>query len=60
MLVGIYAVVMRFFFHHGYRPILYLTMLLIIAGLLLFAMGFLAEVITTLLERMERIEKRLK
>ena len=59
-LVGIYAVVMRFFFHHGYRPLLYLTMLLIIAGLLLFAMGFLAEVITTLLERMERIEKRLK
>lgn len=60
ILVGIYAIIMRFLFHHGYRPLLYLVVLLILAGLLLFVMGFLAEAICFLSERFERLERELK
>ncbi|MCD6399904.1 glycosyltransferase family 2 protein [candidate division WOR-3 bacterium] len=56
-LIGIYVMVMRFGFHKGWRPLLYLIMLLVIAGLLLFAIGFLAEVIASVFERLERIER---
>ena len=60
VLVGIYAIIMRFVFHHGYRPLLYLVTLLVLAGLLLFVMGFLAEAICFLGERFERLERELK
>lgn len=58
--VGIYDIILRFFFHRGWRPLLYLTMLLIISGLLLFALGFLSEIISRIEERIERIEKGMK
>lgn len=58
--VGVYDLILRFFFHKGWRPLLYLTMLLIISGLLLFAIGFLAEILSRIEERIERIEKEMK
>jgi len=58
-LIGIYVLIMRFGFHRGWRPLLYLIMLLVIAGLLLFAIGFLAEVIASVFERLERIEREM-
>ncbi len=58
--VGIYDIILRFFFHRGWRPLLYLTILLVISGLVLFAIGFLAEIISRIEERIERIEKGLK
>jgi len=59
-IVGLYDVILRFAFHKGWRPLLYLTMLLIISGLLLFSIGFLAEIISRIEERIERIEKELR
>jgi len=59
ILVAIYAFYMRFVKGIGYRPLLYLVMLLIIVGIVLFVMGFLAEAISGLAERVDRLERRL-
>lgn len=57
--VGIIALILRFF-GHGFRPLLYLVILLILAGLLIFGFGFIAEVVAHISERMERVEKELR
>ena len=44
--VGTVAVILRFVFEIGYRPLIYLTMLFLLGGLLLLAMGFLGEMIS--------------
>jgi len=56
--VGIYAIVLRIGFHHGYRPLLYLVMLLILVGFLLFLFGFLAEAIASLYDQLKRMERK--
>ena len=45
-LVGTVALILRFVFDLGYRPLIYLTMLFLLGGLLLLAMGFLGEMIS--------------
>jgi glycosyltransferase involved in cell wall biosynthesis len=57
-LVGCYALYLRFILHHGYRPLAYLVTLLIVSGLILFAVGFLAEVMADIRGRIERLEER--
>ena len=57
-LVGIYAIVLRVGFHHGYRPLLYLVMLLVLVGFLLFLFGFLAEGIAALYDELKRMERK--
>ncbi len=59
-IIGLYAIILRIFFNKGFRPLLYLTILLILSGLLLFALGFLTEIISRIEERIERIERRMK
>ncbi len=44
-LVGIVALVERYVFHFGYRPLLYLIMLLVITGIALFGFGFVGELV---------------
>lgn len=57
-IIGVYALYLRFVKGIGFRPLLYLVILLILAGLSLFTVGFLAETLASLAARMERLEKR--
>jgi hypothetical protein len=45
---------------HGFRPILYLVILLILSGLLILGFGFIGESVAHLSERLERIEKEVR
>lgn len=58
-LVGLLAIVLRLF-GHGFRPLLYLVILLVLAGVLFFAAGFLGETLAMLGDRLEDIEQRLR
>jgi len=55
-LVGLAAVILRLA-GHGFRPMLYLVMLLVTAGLVLFAAGFLGESLSGISDRIERLER---
>jgi glycosyltransferase involved in cell wall biosynthesis len=57
-LVGIYALYLRFVREMGFRPLLYLVILLVLTGLSLFTVGFLSEGLSTLADRLERLEKK--
>ena len=52
-LTGIAALVLRFGFGLGYRPLLTLVLLLMVGGLLLFILGFLAEMMAQLRDELE-------
>ncbi len=55
-LVGILAIALRLA-GHGFRPLLYLVILLVTAGLVLFAAGFLGEMLSGIADRLERLER---
>ncbi len=57
-LVGCYALYLRFVLQHGYRPLAYLVTLMIVSGLILFAVGFLAEVMAEIKGRLDLIERK--
>jgi len=57
---GLIAVYLRVFLHQGFRPLLYLVILLALSGILFFVLGFLAEAIVGVREKVEGLEKRLK
>ena len=57
-LTGIVALYLRIFQHEGFRPVLYLVILLVLSGLSLFALGFLAEAIVSLREEIEYLRKK--
>ncbi len=59
MLVGFYAIYLRFIIGEGFRPMLYLVLLLIGIGLGLFILGFLAEGLAGLKEELGVIRKKL-
>lgn len=59
-LTGFIALYLRIFHGIGFRPLLYLVILLMLAGLSLFALGFIGEGIANVSERLERIEKEIK
>jgi len=56
LLVGLLAVVLRLA-GHGFRPLLYLVILLVVAGLVLFAAGFLGETLAGISDRLDRLER---
>ena len=56
-LVGLLAVILRLA-GHGFRPLLYLVILLVVAGLVLFAAGFLGESLAGISDRLERLERQ--
>ena len=59
ILTGIVALYYRFALGQGYRPLLYLVTLLVVLGVLLFALGFLAEAVAQVRDRIDQMERRL-
>ncbi|MCD5383185.1 glycosyltransferase family 2 protein [candidate division WOR-3 bacterium] len=58
VLTGLIALYMRFVLERGFRPLLNLVILFVVVGILLFMMGFTAEILSAMAERIERLEKR--
>lgn len=58
LVIGIIALYLRFFTNHGSRTLLYLVILLSLSGLMLFAVGFLAEVMVGLRDEIESLKAR--
>jgi len=56
-LIGLVAIYLRFIEHSGFRPLLYLVILLIVSGLLLFFGGFLGELIVSVKEEIRRTKE---
>ncbi len=59
-IIGIMALIMRFGFQKGNRSIVLFVILMIISGLLLFAIGFIGEGLAGIYDRLEKIENNLK
>jgi glycosyltransferase involved in cell wall biosynthesis len=57
-IIGLIAVYLRFFTIHGSRTLLYLVILLTLSGLMLFAIGFLAEVMVGLRDEIESLKSK--
>lgn len=57
--VGLIALYYRFALNQGYRPLLYLVILLLVLGALFFALGVLAEGIVQVRDRIEHLERRM-
>ncbi|MBI3873243.1 MAG: glycosyltransferase family 2 protein [candidate division Zixibacteria bacterium] len=55
VLVGLIAVYERFVLGHGFRPLLYLVMTLSLSGMLLFAIGFLAEALAGVRQQVDAL-----
>jgi glycosyltransferase involved in cell wall biosynthesis len=51
-LTGVLSIILRLF-GHGFRPLLYLVILLVLAGILLFSLGMIGEAIRAILDRLE-------
>jgi glycosyltransferase involved in cell wall biosynthesis len=60
LVAGITALVLRFGFEIGFRPLLYLVILLVISGFLFFILGFLAEAIANISEKVEDLKNTIK
>ena len=58
LLTGLIAIVLRLRFNLGFRPLLYLVILLVLSGLVLFAIGFIAELMAIIFEEIEDIKKK--
>lgn len=52
-LVGIIAIILRLL-GHGFRPLLYLVILLIVSGVLFFSLGLIGESIRAILDQLEK------
>ena len=59
VLVGLWAVYLRYIVGEGQRPLLYLVMLLVGVGLALFLMGFMAEGQTAIKEELADVRRRM-
>lgn len=57
--VGLVAIYLRFVLQQGYRPLLNLVLLLVVVGLLLFAVGFLAELLASVRAEVEELRHRV-
>ncbi|UCC26972.1 MAG: glycosyltransferase family 2 protein [Gemmatimonadales bacterium] len=58
-LVGLAALYVRFGLGFGFRPVLYLVILLVTLGALLLGVGFLAELVAQLREEVDALRKRI-
>jgi glycosyltransferase involved in cell wall biosynthesis len=57
-ILGLVALYLRFFTNYGSRTLLFPTILLVLAGLMLFAIGFLAEVLVGLKDEIESMKSK--
>jgi glycosyltransferase involved in cell wall biosynthesis len=58
VLTGLIAIYLRLFTVHGSRTWLYLVILFILSGLMLFSLGFLAEVIVSIREEIDALKHK--
>jgi glycosyltransferase involved in cell wall biosynthesis len=59
-LVGATALVLRFGFGMGFRPLLDLVMVLVISGIALFGFGFVGEMLAGMREELKTIQRELQ
>jgi len=59
-LAGLVAIYLRFFEANGFRPLLYLVILLMVMGLAFFMLGFLAEAMTSIKEELAAMRQSLR
>jgi len=59
-ITGCIALYFRYVLLHGFRPLLYLVILFLLGGILLFTLGILTELLGVLIERLERIEDSVR
>ena len=57
LLIGIIALILRLGFDLGFRPLLYLVMLLVISGILFFILGFLAEAVANVSDKVDELKQ---
>jgi len=57
--VGVYALIERYVYGVGFRPLLSLIMLLVLAGLILFGFGFVGEMVAGMREELRAIEREV-
>jgi len=57
--VGVYEMVERYVFQQGNRAFLYLVLLLVIAGLILFGFGFVGELVAGQREEIRALQRDL-
>jgi glycosyltransferase involved in cell wall biosynthesis len=57
VLVGVYALIERYVFGQGFRPILNLIMLLVLSGLILFGFGFVGELVAGMRDELRALER---
>jgi glycosyltransferase involved in cell wall biosynthesis len=58
--VGVYALIERYVYGVGFRPILNLIMLLVLSGLILFGFGFVGEMVAGTREELRAIEREVE
>ena len=58
IITGLVAIYLRLFTIHGSRTWLYAVILFILSGLMLFSLGFLAEVIVSIREEIESLKRK--
>ncbi|MBD3380834.1 MAG: glycosyltransferase [candidate division Zixibacteria bacterium] len=58
--VGLGSLYLRFMLHEGYRPLLYLVMLLVTLGMALFMLGFLAEAMIVLQDEISSLRREVR
>jgi glycosyltransferase involved in cell wall biosynthesis len=58
-LVGVYALVERYVLGHGNRAFLYLVLLLVIAGVALFGVGFLGDMVAGMREEVRALQREV-
>ena len=56
-LVGVFAIIQRYVFGVGFRPLLDLIMVLVISGVSLFGFGFVGEMVAGLREELRALER---
>ena len=59
-LVGVFALVQRYVFGIGFRPLLDLIMVLVISGVALFGFGFVGEMVAGLREEVRSVTRELE
>ena len=57
-LIGLFAIYLRVFLQLGFRPLLYLVVLLILMGAICFIGGFIGEIVGDISDRLASVEKK--
>jgi len=58
--VGVYALIERYVYGVGFRPILDLIMILVLSGLILFGFGFVGELVAGMREEVRALEREVE